>query len=188
MDDQATVTDQENLETQNSKNKEQEVEIFSWEGPIRPIVKHSHDFWLSLVVIGGVVGLVFYLIEGMMPLLMIIALGFLYFVLNTVKPERVRFSITNKGVRIGEKMMEWIFLYRYWFSHWMGNDLLVFQTAQIGGRMEIVINKEDKDKIRKALDDYLDEEKVPPSNIDKFAIWFSENMERRKNRLSSKQA
>ncbi|MEO0075597.1 MAG: hypothetical protein ABIK31_05760 [candidate division WOR-3 bacterium] len=157
-----------------------ETELFSWQAPIRPVVKYSHDFWLSMVVISGVIAVIFYIIEGIMPVILIVALGFFYFIFSTAKPEMLKFSITNLGIKIENNTIEWNNLYRYWFSYWMGNNLLIFQTSQIGGRLELVINKEDKDKIRECLKEYLYEEKVPLSYIDKLAIWFSENMERRK--------
>ncbi|MCX7928421.1 MAG: hypothetical protein N2558_01935 [Patescibacteria group bacterium] len=165
------------------KNKSEEVEIFSWEGPNIPVVKYNKEFWLSAVVIGGIISLILYITEGIIPVILIIALGFFYFVLSSVKPETLKFSITNKGIKIQENLIEWNYLYRYWFSYWMGNTILVFQTSRFGGRLEIVINKDDKNKIRQALSDYVYEEQNTPSNIDKLATWFSENIDRKKAKL-----
>jgi hypothetical protein len=44
------------------------------------------------------------------------------------------------------------------------------------GRIELVINPANKDKIKKALSTYLKEEEIPPSSLDKAANWVSQKI------------
>jgi hypothetical protein len=41
------------------------------------------------------------------------------------------------------------------------------------GRLELVVNSKDKDKIREVLVGYMKEEEAKPSNIDRTIGWFS---------------
>jgi len=41
------------------------------------------------------------------------------------------------------------------------------------GRLELVMNSGDQEKLRKILNDYIIEEEEPPSYIDKTANWFT---------------
>jgi hypothetical protein len=167
-----------NTTQQDSFALEAERILFEWIAPIRAQHKHTKDFWLSAIAIAGVIGLVMYFIEqSVMPIILIAALMFLYYVMSAVPAEKVRFAITNKGIRIGDSLTEWPFVGRFWFSYWMGNTLLVFETATFGGRIELVIDEKDRKVIEDTVSAYAPMETTPPVNVDKVATWFSLQME-----------
>jgi hypothetical protein len=150
--------------------------LFSWMEAARPFKKRDRDFWVTIIVIVSISGLILFLVEGFMPVILIISIVFLYYILNTVEPGSIEYKITNKGVKVAEKINDWSTLNRFWFTRRFNNDLLVFEANTLGGRLELVINPRDKDKIRKELSKYLVEEEVPPSGFDKAANWFSKKL------------
>ena len=153
-----------------------EKTLFSWKEAARPFKKRDRDFWVTIIVIVAISGLILFLVEGFMPVILIISIVFLYYVLNTVEPGSIEYKITNKGVKVAEKMNYWSTLNRFWFTRRFNNDLLVFDANTLGGRLEIVINPKDKQKIKKELSKFLVEEEVPPSGFDKAANWFSKKL------------
>ncbi len=111
-----------------------------------------------------------------MPVLLIVALVFLFYILSTVEPGEIEYKITNKGVRIADKRNSWEIFTRFWFSERLGSSLLVFEMLTLPGRLEVVINTKDEDAIRKAVLKHLPEEEAPPTNLDKAANWFSQKL------------
>jgi hypothetical protein len=156
--------------------REPEKDLFAWRAPARPFKRRGREFWVKTVAIAGVVGLILFLIEGFMPVILIISLVFLFYILTTVEPEEIEYKVTNKGVKIAGRRTEWGLLTRYWFSRRSGNELLVFEILTLPGRLELVVNSKEKEAIKKALSAYLPEEEAPPTNLDKVANWFSKKL------------
>ena len=158
------------------KKVEPEKNLFSWKAPGRPFKKRDREFWIKLIAIVGLIGFVVYIVEGLIPVLLAISLMFLFYVLSTVEPEEIEYRITNRGVKIADKNTGWDVINRYWFAKRSGSDLLVLDLTVIPGRLDLVIGSKDKDSIRKALKEYLNEEKTTPSGFDKTADWFSKKL------------
>ena len=158
------------------KKVEPEKNLFSWKAPGRPFKKRDREFWIKLIAIVGLIGFVVYIVEGLIPVLLAISLMFLFYVLSTVEPEEIEYKITNRGVKIADKSTGWDVINRYWFAKRSGSDLLVLDLTVIPGRLDLVIGSKDKDSIRKALKEYLNEEKKTPSGFDKTADWFSKKL------------
>jgi hypothetical protein len=128
----------------------------------------------------GIVGLVVFLIEGFMPVVLIISLVFLYYVLNTVEPENIEYKVNSQGISVAGVITGWAKLRRFWFSRRFDSDLLIVETVYFPGRMELVVNRSDKEKLNKFLANYLQHEEVPPSNLDKIANFFSKKLPQNK--------
>ena len=153
-----------------------EKDLLIWVAPVRPFKRKNRDFYVTLIAIAGIVGLVLFLVEGFMPVILIISLVFLYYVLHTVEPESVEYKFTNLGIKIGNKLSSWASLGRFWFTKRFDDELLIIETAALPGRMELVVNPNNKEKIKKVLSSYLKEEEVPPSFLDKAANWISQKI------------
>lgn len=156
--------------------REVEKELFTWTAPGRPFKRRNRRFYITLIAIAAVVGLILFLVEGFMPVILIISLIFLFYVLNTVEPENVEYKITSKGVKVGGKLTTWDLFTRYWFTKRFDSELLVIEMITLPGRMELVVKEEDKEKIKKIFSDYLVEEEASPSFLDKAAVWISKKM------------
>jgi len=166
----------EETQKEEVQKREQEKELVSWEAPSRPFKRRNREFYVTIIAISAIVGLVLFLVEGFMPVILIVSLVFLFYVLSTVEPERIHYSITNKGVKIADQKRGWEEMTRFWFSRRFDSDLLILETYRLPGRLELVVLPEEKERIKTALLEYLDEEEVPPSSLDKAANWFSKKL------------
>jgi len=153
--------------------KEPEKDLFVWTAPARPFKRMNREFFVTIIAIAALVGLILFLVEGWIPVILIVSLVFLFYVMSTVEPEKVEYKITSRGIKVAGRRTDWQALVRYWFSRRFDSNLLVFETLILPGRIELVVNPEDKDEIKKALSLYLPEEEAPPSYLDKAANWFS---------------
>jgi len=162
--------------TRPAVRPEPEKDLFAWKAPSRPFRRRDREFWMTVIAIAGISSLVLFLIEGAMPVILIISIVFLFYVLSTVPPEEIEYKITNKGIKIVDRRTNWDLLTRFWFSKRSDSELLVFEMLVIPWRLELVINTKDKDSLRKVLSEYLNEEEVPPSSLDKATNWFSNKL------------
>lgn len=151
--------------------KEIEKELLTWTAPARPFQRRSKDFYVQLIAVCALIGVVLFIIEGFMPVILLVSVVFLFYVMSTIPPTDIEYKITNFGVRVGESKTEWALMGRYWFTNRANADLLVVEIARIPGRMELVIKEDLKPQIKKTLDQYLVHEEVSPTMMDKMASW-----------------
>lgn len=154
----------------------QEKDLIVWSAPARPFKKRNKEFYITIVAMAAVVGLILFLAEGWMPVILIVSLIFLFYVLNTVEPETIEYKLTNKGISVAGKTTEWNSLKRFWFSRRFDSDLLTIETVFLPGRMELVIDPAKKEELKKLLSKYLVQEEASPSFLDRTANWFAKRL------------
>ena len=168
------IQDQTSTQNPSAEQKiELEKELLGWKAASRPFKRRDKQFWTTIIAIAAIFGLILFLVEGVMPVILIISLIFLFYVLSTVEPENIQYSITNKGVKIVGQRTDWEVLTKFWFTRRHDSEILVFEMSVLPGRLELVILPKDKEKIKTLLTTYLKEEESPPSNIDRAANYFS---------------
>ena len=163
---------------QNSSTLKPAKELASWQAPERPFKRRNREFYITIVTMAAVVGLVLFLIDGWAPVILIISIVFLFYVMSTIEPGIVIYKITTNGVMVEGKLTEWANLTRFWFTHRFDSDLLVFQTLVFPGRMEFVIPLASIPAAKKALSKYLIFEEIPASTLDQLSSWFSKRLPR----------
>ena len=161
---------------ESPKEKVPAKDLVVWVAPARPFKRRNKDFYVTVIAMAAVTGLVLFLIEGWLPVILVISLVFLFYVLSTVEPENIEYKITDQGIKIAGKLTTWDIMGRFWFTKRLDNNLLVIETKVLPGRLELVINENIKDQIKKELEKYLVHEEIPASNLDKAANWFSKKM------------
>lgn len=132
--------------------------------------------YVTVVSAALIMGAILFVIEGVMPVLLLIALVFLFYVQSTVEPEDMEYKITTEGIHVGGKKTYWENMARFWFTHRFGSDLLVLETFTVPGRMELVIDTAKKSKMVEELEKYLLHEEAPATFFDRAASWASRQM------------
>lgn len=156
--------------------REPEKDLVVWNAAARPFKRRDKQFFVTAFAISGIIGLILFFAEGFMPVLLIIALVFLYYVLSTVEPENIEYKVSNRGIKIANTLTEWRFLTRFWFSKRFDNEIVIFETVLIPGRIEMVIEPGVKDRLKKEVSAYLLYEEASPSTLDRLTDWLSKKM------------
>ncbi len=160
--------------------REPERELVVWTAPARPFKRRDRQFFISVFAIAGIIALVLFLAEGIMPVLLIVAVTFLYYVLSTVPPENIEYQITTRGLKVAGKLTVWQDLIKFWFGKRLDSEMLFFDTFLIPGRIEVVINPEIKEKLKKEISAYILYEEVPASRLDKVTDWLGAKLQSNK--------
>lgn len=156
-----------------AESKEVEKDLVVWTAPARPFKRRNKDFYVTVFAMAAVTSLILFLIEGWLPVVLVISLVFLFYVMATVEPQNIEYKVTTKGIKIAGSLTDWNVMGRFWFTRRLDNELLVIETRTLPGRLELVIKEDVKEKIKKELGEYLTHEEIPASNLDKAANWFS---------------
>lgn len=163
-------------ESGNDLKHEPERDLITWIAPARPFKKRNREFYITTIAIASVIGFILFLAEGFLPVILIISLVFLFYVMSTVPPDNIEYKITNKGIKFGNTRTDWNKMRRFWFTRRFDNELLIVDLSVLPGRLEVVINSEVKEQIKKEISEFLSHEEVPPSFFDKAAVWFSKKL------------
>lgn len=153
--------------------REPERELVVWTAPSRPFKRKNRQFYITTFSMVGIVSLVLFLAEGIMPVLLIISMVFLYYILSTVEPEKIEYKITTKGVKIAGKLTNWNLFDSFYFTKKMDSTLIVFETVTIPGKMEIVIEESLKERLQKEITAYIPFEEREESQTDKLISFIS---------------
>lgn len=155
---------------------EKENQLFAWKAPVRPFKKRDGQFFATVAAIAVLVGLILFFLEGLLSVAVIVALYFLFYVLSTVPPEEVEHKLTNKALYFAGKKYFWGELTQFWFTDrfgTFGTELLVVEALKAPWRIELVIKSDDKETLRKILEDRLPYEEAAPNFLDKAASWLT---------------
>ena len=167
---------EEQNQQQGTLTPKKEELLFSWRAPARPFKRRDRNFFTTVAALGVLIGLILFFLEGILAVAVVAAIVFLVYILFTVAPEEVEYKITNKGSMLGEKKHLWGEFRRFWFTKRLDSNLLVVEIVNFPGRLEMVIQVEEKSKIREVLEQYLIHEEAAPNFLDRAAAWMSKKI------------
>jgi hypothetical protein len=171
---------QENNQDQTNKLIQEEI-LFSWKEYERPFERKSREFYLNTGAILAVISLIIFIAEGWVPVILLIAFSFLYYVMHTIEPRIIDYYITNFGLKIQDKTISWNDIYSFWIEERENYNKLALLINFIPGKIDIVTKKEDKEKIESIMKQYAVNQPIPPSRIEKILGWFSSKIESKNN-------
>jgi len=145
---------------------------FEWMAPERAYQKKNKDFWITVISILVLVSVILFFVKEFFLIISLISALFLYYVLSTVPPQDIKYKITNRGVYFGENRYEWDLFTRFWFKTSLSNEMIHFETIlRFPQQISLVINKEDKDKIKELVVKKLPLIDESPNFVDKLTKW-----------------
>lgn len=150
--------------------------LVEWTAMSRPHAKLSREASVKIIVSFSLIGFLLLIIEGIMPVMLLVSLLFLLFVFSSVEPEKVKYEITDQGIKVGGFRTDWQNLGRFWYTARMGSEVMVVEAGNIAGRLEIVLDESKKGEITKIMQKYSILEHVPPSGFDKASNWIAKNL------------
>lgn len=161
----------------NQSTLKEEKEVLSWNAPARPFKRRNRQFYVTIIAIGAIVGLILFLVEGFLPVILIVSIIFLFYVLSTVEPENIDYKITNLGIKIADTpRVDWETTRRFWFTRRFDSDMIVIETITFPGRIELVITPDSKENLKTAISKYIPYEEAPASRLDKAANWLGDKL------------
>jgi len=151
--------------------------LFSWKAPIRPFKKRDKEFWTTVLSIILLLSLILLFVKEWVLIAAMISLVFLFYVLSMVPPEEIEYRITSQGINFEDSRYDWEALRRFWFSSKYDSRILHLESWFGGPRkVNLVINKNEEEKLKEILEKYLLNEEPEPTFLDRAAGWLGEKI------------
>lgn len=153
--------------------QEPERILITWKSPSRLYKERRREFWVTILAMAFILGMILYVVEGLMPVFVVAAFLFFFFVASKVAPEEIEHRISNKGVVLGGRTYLWRQLVRFWFEEKWGQKMLLVDALVMPGRIHMILGAAKEEEIRRVLESYLLEEKPAETWIDKWSKWLN---------------
>jgi hypothetical protein len=166
----------------------EEKKLIEWRALERPFQKKDTEFWTTIISVLGLVSLILFFVKEWFLIGALVALTFLYYVLTTVKPEKTKYKITNKGIYYSSsERLNWELLRRFWLSEKWGHQLFHLDTwLKFPRVVSLVVPEDKKDEIVEVVQKYIPEEQNSPQFLDKFSTWVTDKLPLEKEETQSK--
>src|SRR3989344_2709996 len=157
---------------------EQEETLLTWKSPSRPFKKREKEFFTTIAAIVFLLAVILVFVKEFLLIGAIIALSFVAYVLATIPPEVVEHRISTLGIDSVNHFYKWEELVSFWFSERWSQPILMVQTKlRFPGRLVILFEEKDKEKIKTELSKYLNFKEKPEKNwMDDVAKWLGEKV------------
>ncbi|MFA5532324.1 MAG: hypothetical protein WDA13_01885 [Candidatus Shapirobacteria bacterium] len=178
--------------TEDIKNKilddwNEEKTKIEWEAPERAFQKRDKDFWVTAIAILILVSVILVFVKEFFLIIALVSILFLYYVMSTIEPGNIKYKITNRAIYFGEPNYEWDLLTRFWFKKSLSSEMIHFETKlRFPRQVSLVINKEDKEKIKEIVLKKLPMVEYSPNFIDKLTKWFADRLPLEKKKTEKK--
>lgn len=156
---------------------EPEKTLYSWSAPSRLFKQRTREFYSTMAALVFLLSLILFFAKEFLLIGVILAIGFVSYVLASVPPEEVTHVLTNKGIRTAEKLFLWPSLGRFWWAEkWKQTYVNIEAPGRIPNIIILLVGKGDRQEIDRLLKTYLINQKPEPTWLDKAAKWLTEKI------------
>lgn len=120
-----------NAPKEQIKAKIENKEIFSWEAPERPVYTYSKKQWRLAIPVIALLIIYLVIVKQYMMILVLASVGFLYYILTTVKPKTLKHSLTRLGIFSEDKLYAWESILYFWFTTKGNYTMLYIETNKL---------------------------------------------------------
>lgn len=150
--------------------------LLEWEAYERPHKVWSKEFFSSIVVIAFLVSVIFYFIEGIMPVFVIWALVFMGWAMSRTEPRKVKHELSNWGIRISGTTQDYSIINNFWIESKWGSRLLRLNTQVAPWHMVLVLDPKIEAELKQLMLKRVVYSEPIPTWVDKAIHWVSEKM------------
>lgn len=151
------------------------VVLFEWEAPARIYKKRGKEYFSTIAAIVFLLTVILLILREFLLIGVVFTLAFFAYVLAAVEPPKIKNQLTKKGVRVFKSFFRWEELNDYWMEFRYGYAIVhITMPMRVPGRVILLVDKEQADKVVEVLSDKLVYQETPPKNwIDRAADWLS---------------
>ncbi|MCL5784734.1 MAG: hypothetical protein M1142_05275 [Patescibacteria group bacterium] len=138
----------------------------SWIAPARPYRKKDRSYYTTIATLVILLILIALLAREILLIGVLLALGFVAYVLGFVPPEDIEYKISDQGVTIGNHFYFWGDLDSFWLSEKEGHGLMHIVTHyHFPAQLILVLGKDNEAEVKKEVAHYLPFHEIPPKSL-----------------------
>jgi len=150
--------------------------LLEWDAYERPQKKWSKEFYSSVIVMAILASIIFYFIEGLMPVLVIWAMVFMLWAMSRTEPRIEKYALTSWGLRTTERTYRYESMATFWFETKWGGRLLRINLAGAPWHIVIVIDAAKEAQIRKFMIEKVIYQEPQVTWIDRLVKWLGDKI------------
>lgn len=155
---------------------EPEKTLISWTAPSRLYKKRNREYFGIIIALILLISIILLFAKEFLLIAVILAFGFLTYVLASVQPDSVTHTLTNKGVRTEGKFTPWADCLRFWWEEKWHQHMVHIQTPHFPHKLILLTSSQEKNQVDEVLLKYVIQEKPEPTWLDKSAAWLQEKV------------
>lgn len=150
----------------SDNNPEALKTYLTWTAPARPFRKKDRSYYTTIAIIVALLILISLLAHEILLVGVLLALGFVAYVLAFIPPEEVEYKLSSQGITIGDRFYFWMELDSFWFSEKEGQKVLnILTNLRYPGQLLIVLGSEDEEKVKGIIAKYLPYHEIAPKSL-----------------------
>lgn len=150
--------------------------VYAWEAPSRPFQEKSRQFYTTVITIATLISLILFFAGQILPIAVIVAVVFLFYVMSTIPPTQVLTRFTNYGIRYEEQLYFWEELGNFWTDETHGQRMIHVEIGRFPNRLTLMIGQGDEDLIVDMLSEVLPFQKPVPTTYERAAEWLAKKI------------
>lgn len=150
--------------------------LLEFEAYDRPHKVWTKEFYSSVIVIAFLVSIIFYFIEGIMPVLVIWALVFMLWAMAKTEPRMITTTLTSWGLKSGERTFRYEEMNSFWFETKWGTRLLRINLAVMPWHLVVVIDPGKEAEIKSLFLKKVIYEEPVSTWADRAMKWLGQKM------------
>ena len=154
----------------------EETILFDWESYERPQKKWTKEFYSSVIVMAFLASVIFFFIEGIMPVLVIWAMVFMLWAMSRTEPRIEKYALSSWGLKTKDRTYRYEVMNNYWFESKWGGRLMRINLIGAPWHLVIVINSENEDKIKKLMLHNVTFQEPQITWMDRFSKWLGDKI------------
>jgi len=156
---------------------EAEKILCSWVAPSRLYKKRNREFYTTVGALVILISIILFFAKEFLLIGVIFSLGFVAYVLASIKPDQISHHLTNKGIRTGDKLYPWQIMSRFWWEEkWKQKKIHLQIPGQFPGSLILLLGDGEESQIEAIISRYVIKEKPAPTWIDNASQWLQEKV------------
>ncbi|KKS16963.1 MAG: hypothetical protein UU77_C0035G0004 [candidate division WWE3 bacterium GW2011_GWC1_41_7] len=145
----------------------------SWNEANRPEKKPmNHRFVRTFTVIGIVIALFLAIMGEFFLILLIASIIFISYALSITPPESIKYEVSSHGLEVADKIYHWRELKHFFITARTEREMLAVDTKErLPGRLFVVFNHTDKERLIEIFSQHLPHIKEEPMNVADKAMY-----------------
>ncbi len=138
--------------------------LFRWQSFSRPYTKRGTKWFIYSGLLILIILLILLFVREFFIIAPVLAIAFVAYILATVPPELIESVITTQGINTSGASYIWEEFEDFWFVEKRGFTILNIDTYLPARRLLILVNRDDREKIREILVRYIPFRELPKTN------------------------
>lgn len=156
---------------------EEEKVLIEWKAPERLHRTRSKEFFTTIGAFVFLLSIIALFFKEVLLMVTIWAFAFVSIAMSKTPPATISYSITTRGLKIGNNKYRFSELLRFWIEERLGKAILYIDTFRpFPGRLALILDKSIEAKAKTILVKKIPYDKPESTFVDKAGKWISEKI------------